>query len=93
MSDEAKLKQSLREKAMKDLEVWYEQRAAEIEKQKIKNRAAESNEPEERSGQSPDASARYVLHSNHLLRCFVVDGSVSQTLLISRCLLRKTRVG
>ena len=60
MSDEAKLKQNLRDKAIKDLNVWYERRTAEIEKQKSKNRSAEANEPDDRTGQSVDQSTKYV---------------------------------
>jgi len=60
MSDELKLKQGLKEKAAKDLEVWYEHRAIEIEKQKAKNRLAEANDPEEKTGPVGDASSKYV---------------------------------
>ena len=59
MSDEAKLKQAIKEKASKDLEVWYEQRAIEIEKQKSKNRLSETSEPEEKGGSAIDPAARY----------------------------------
>ena len=66
MSDESKLKQSLREKAAKDLETWYEQRTEEIEKQKSKNRLSEANDPDERSSQPADSSTKYV--PNRIMR-------------------------
>lgn len=65
---ELKLKQGLREKALKDLETWYEQRSVEIEKQKAKNRLAESNEPEERPAQVSDSSSKYdIILCKHIL--------------------------
>jgi hypothetical protein len=60
MSDESKLKQTIKEKAVKDLKVWYEQRSIEIDKQKAKNRLSEAGEPEERLGQGLEASSKYV---------------------------------
>ena len=59
---DAKLKQSLREKATKDLEIWYEQRKMLIEKQKSKNRAAETNETEQWNS-SPSEPVKYALIS------------------------------
>lgn len=65
---ELKLKQGLREKAVKDLETWNEQRNVEIEKQKAKNRLAESNEPEERPAQASDPSSKYdIILYKHML--------------------------
>ena len=55
---ELKIKQGLREKAVKDLETWYEQRKQAIEKQKVNNRLAETPEPEEKPSPSTDASSR-----------------------------------
>ena len=60
MSDaDAKLKQGLRDKAVHDLEAWYEQRAAAIEKQKAKNRLAEANDTDDRTAPASD-SKKYV---------------------------------
>jgi hypothetical protein len=65
---ELKLKQGLREKALKDLETWNEQRKGEIEKQKAKNRLAESNEPDERPAQVSDSSSKYeIILNKHML--------------------------
>lgn len=64
---ELKLKQGLREKALKDLETWNEQRDAAIEKQKAKNRLAESNEPEERPAQVSDPSSKYEIITTYTL--------------------------
>lgn len=51
-----KLKQGIREKAQKELEIWYEQRKASIEKQKAKNRLTEASEVEEGSSSSVEPS-------------------------------------
>ena len=60
--DDAKLKQGLREKALKDLEAWKDQRLSDIEKLKAKNRLAETSEIEGRNGSSVESS-KYVLTS------------------------------
>jgi hypothetical protein len=60
MSDaDAKLKLGFREQAARDLEAWYEHRAASIEKQKAKNRLAEANDTDERTAPATD-SKKYV---------------------------------
>lgn len=46
---DVKLKQSLREKAVKDLEAWYEQRSIVIDKQRSKNRLGEADTADNRS--------------------------------------------
>lgn len=56
-----KLKQSLREIAVKDLEAWYEERHVAIEKQKAKNRAADADMADNRSVAASD-SGSYVLY-------------------------------
>jgi hypothetical protein len=56
------LKQGLREKALKDLEAWKDQRLSDIEKLKAKNRLAETSEIEGRNGSSVESS-KYVLTS------------------------------
>ena len=59
---DAKLKQGLREKALKDIETWREQRAALIEKEKAKNRLSELNDSDDRNHSGVECNKYVISH-------------------------------
>ena len=75
---DASLKQSIREKAKHDLDAWYEQRSAAIEKQKAKNRVTDSNELDENNTSGIEA-VKYVTLCLNLYCSLLVAGNASLT--------------
>jgi hypothetical protein len=63
---DAKLKQGLREKALKDLENWREQRVAMIEKEKAKNRIAELNDSDDRNNSGIESNKYAIYHPSYV---------------------------